>query len=106
MHTSDPSSLTRRGTAQASLMAVLLASLLIASALRASAAAAVTPSKGVASNSFTSTGMPYCSLNHSGTDSDVHIMHMQMPRGMNDTGDLLVFFAWELMLVERPDDRA
>ncbi len=93
MRTSDPSSLTRRGTAQASLMAVLLASLLIASALRASAAAAVTPSKGIASSSFTSTGMPYCSLQHSGIDCEVDIMHMQMPRGMRYTGDLLVSFA-------------
>jgi len=70
MGTSDPSSLTRRGTAQASLMAVLLASLLMASALRASAAAAVTPSKGIASSSFTSTGIPYCSLKPESTISD------------------------------------
>ncbi len=31
-------------------------------------------------------------------------MHMQLPRGMSDTGDLLVSFAWELMLVKRPYD--
>lgn len=60
--TSEPSSLTRRGTAQASRMAVLLVSLFMASALKASAAAAVTPSNGVASRSFTRAGMPYCSL--------------------------------------------
>lgn len=79
MCTSEPSSLTRRGTAHASLMAVLLASLLMASALRASAAAAVTPSKGIASSSFTSAGMPYCSLKVSSADCEVDIMQMQMP---------------------------
>ena len=65
-YTSELSSLTSKGTAQASLMAVLLPSLLSARALRASAAAAVTPSKGIASSSFTRTGIAYCSL-HMGT---------------------------------------
>lgn len=59
---SFPSSLTSKGRAQASLMAVLLASLPEASALSVSAEAAVTASKGMASRSFTKRGMPYCSL--------------------------------------------
>ena len=59
---SVPRSFTSRGTAQASLIAVLLASLPDASALSASAEAAVTASKGMASSSFTKRGMPYCSL--------------------------------------------
>ena len=71
--TSLPSSLTSRGTAQASRMAVLFASLPDAKALRASAEAAVTASKGMASSSFTKRGMPYCSLEATQTYSKARI---------------------------------
>lgn len=60
--TSLPSNLTSRGTAQASRIAVLFASLPDAKALKASAEAAVTVSNGMASSSFTKRGIPYCSL--------------------------------------------